>query len=80
MAIHKTFNKKGRKQIPRYLNFSRKITFFTGIESLMNISGDFYRIKNDLSDTSSDSRAIKKDWSLVGGDLRNAINSFRIYG
>ena len=50
--------------------------FFDGIGSAFNIGGNYYVFKSSKSSVEADLKAIRRDWEVVGEDLRNAINSF----
>lgn len=48
-------------------------SFFTGIGSAISISGSYYEFNLSDSDSQADSDSIESDWSMVGDDIRAAI-------
>lgn len=51
----------------------KRPSFFKGMGSVLNISGNYYKINYSDSALIADAKAIKSDWIVVGQDIRNAI-------
>lgn len=51
-------------------------TIVSGMGTIFNIWGNYYRFNGSPTPEIADKRAILNDWGVVGNDLRNAIASF----
>jgi len=51
-------------------------SFIKGMGSIINMYGRDIGKTYHTSPNQADSQAIRKDWELVGNDIRTAINSF----
>lgn len=51
-------------------------SFINGMGSIINMYGRDIGKTHYSSPNQADSHAIRKDWELVGNDIRTAINSF----
>ena len=51
-------------------------SFINGMGSIINMSGHDSRRTHYISPNLADSHAIRKDWEVVGNDIKTAINSF----
>jgi len=58
------------------LKNDKKISFLSGIRHLFDIGNlfDVYEISN--KPYLDDYESLKKDWSIIGSDLKNAMNEF----
>lgn len=50
-----------------------RATFFDGLGSVFNISGNYFRIRFKSSGFDLDRKAIENDWGVVGNDIREAL-------
>ena len=52
-----------------------KPSFIDGMSSIFNIYGNNFDFKYSESSKIADSKAIKRDWEIIGNDLNTCINS-----
>jgi hypothetical protein len=53
-------------------------SFLTGMGSVANIAGNFYKFNAAKNGQEADARALKSDWAMVGRDISDAIKSQKV--
>lgn len=56
-----------------------KNSFLTGVGSVLNIPGNYYKFNSSKSGVAADRKAVASDWGVVGNDIRNAVLKVTIY-
>jgi len=54
----------------------QRASFFKGMGSILNVSGNYYRFDYSESDLIADAKAIKSDWGVTGEDINFAIQHY----
>lgn len=54
-----------------------KNSFISGMGSVLNLKGEYFKYNTSRSGLEADNRATKSDWGVVGQDIRNAFNKKR---
>ncbi|MCX6233912.1 MAG: hypothetical protein NT175_04195 [Bacteroidetes bacterium] len=50
-------------------------SFFKGLASIFNVPGNYYDFNYSQSNEEADYKALKTDWSIIGQDIRNAVDN-----
>ena len=50
--------------------------FFTGLGSILNISGNYFKYNTSETTEEADIKAIQSDWLMVGKDIKRAKSNF----
>lgn len=51
-------------------------SFLGGVAKLVDFNGSLNKYNESVSGVEADSRALKKDWEAVGGDIQNSIEKY----
>ena len=50
--------------------------FFTGLRSILNVSGNYFKYNTSETAEEIDTKAIQSDWLMVGEDIKIAKRNF----
>jgi len=50
-------------------------SFFTGVGTIFNLDGSFYRYNRSATIQAADSRAIRQDFAMIGQDIMDVADS-----
>ena len=75
MTSINSFSIRNKKQYSTYNSFVRP-SFFTGVGSIFNICGNYYKFKRFSSPQVADINAIENDWGVIGNDIYDSISNF----
>lgn len=67
--------KNNRKQYSTFHLFSRP-SLMSGIGSILNIRGNYYKFKTYKNSDLADKDAIENDWGVVGNDIIDAMREY----
>ena len=61
-------------EIERYqTNLLPQASFFKGLGSVLNVSGNYYKFDYSKNGAEADKKAIESDWNIVGQDIKLAM-------
>jgi hypothetical protein len=55
-----------------------RMSFLSGAASVFALAGNFYCFNASATESEADAKALFSDWSMVGQDLQNSIDAFRV--